>query len=260
MSNLAGGIQLAVQSEPVAAAGDVRPWPGMRMLSRCGGPPVGNRGVGLTSRLLGWFVPAGAALTLENMITVLTGASVVEHFVDARSGSATRAAPIVGCSVVRQKGTRSRRGVMKSVNRWPGGTPVGCLVGPLALSDVSSAGHSSRMSPVRTRSFSVTNDVANLVLIPMLRSRAGRRLGRRLAVVEYLGRRSGQPHQLITQYAVDGRMVRIRVGMARHKSWWRNFQSGHPVRLRLDGKIYDATAHVERNGDRVSVVAELPPT
>ena len=116
------------------------------------------------------------------------------------------------------------------------------------------------MSPVRTRSFSITNDVANLVLLRVLKSRAGRRLGRRLAVVEYLGRHTGEPHQLITQYVVHGRTVRIEVGMAQRKTWWRNFQSAHPVRLRLAGETYDETAHVERVGNRVAVVAELSRT
>lgn len=107
--------------------------------------------------------------------------------------------------------------------------------------------------------FVITNVVANRVLIPVLRSRAGRRLGRRLAVVEYVGRRSGRRHRLVTQYLTDGRTVRIKVGMAEQKTWWRNFQAAHPVGLRLAGEDHDAMAHVERGGDRVCVVAELEP-
>jgi hypothetical protein len=99
--------------------------------------------------------------------------------------------------------------------------------------------------------------LANHALIPILRSWAGRRLGRRLAVVEYLGRRSGQHHELVTQYVVEGRTVRIGVGAAGRKTWWRNFESPHPLRLRLAGVDHAVTAHVEREGDRVSVVAEL---
>jgi|GEM_PF-349460 len=113
------------------------------------------------------------------------------------------------------------------------------------------------MASVRARKFSLTNDVVNRLVIPVLNSRAGQRLGRRLAVVEYLGRRSGQRHQLVTQYVTDGQIVRIKVGMAGSKTWWRNFQEPHRVRLRLAGVDYDTSAHVVRAGDQVSVEAEL---
>lgn len=113
------------------------------------------------------------------------------------------------------------------------------------------------MSPARRRSFTMMNLVANRVVIPVLRSRAGRRLGGRLAVVEYVGRRTGRRHRLVAQYATDGRTVRFMVGMAERKTWWRNFLSPHPVHLLLAGVDHDATAHVVRVGDSVSVVAEL---
>ena len=113
------------------------------------------------------------------------------------------------------------------------------------------------MSPVRSPTFVLTNVVANRVVIPVLRSRAGPRLGRRLAVVEYIGRRSGQRHRLVTQYVTEGRTVRIAVGMSERKTWWRNFEATHPVRLRLAGEDHDATAHVERGSGQVCVVAEL---
>jgi hypothetical protein len=103
----------------------------------------------------------------------------------------------------------------------------------------------------------MTNAMANKMLIPLLRRRAGRGLGRRLAVVEYRGRRSGQRHELVTLYSRSGRTLRIRVGMAEHKTWWRNFEEGHPLCLRLAGKDYDATARVVREDDLVSVIAEL---
>lgn len=107
--------------------------------------------------------------------------------------------------------------------------------------------------------FAITNIMANRILIPVLRSRAGRQLGHRLAVVEYVGRRSGQRHRLVTQYVTDGRTVRIRVGAAERKTWWRNFQAARPVRLRLAGEDHDATAHVERGGGWMCVVADLEP-
>jgi len=86
--------------------------------------------------------------------------------------------------------------------------------------------------------FLLTDVVANRLLIPVLRSRLGRRIGHRLGVVE------------------DG-AVRIGVGSSECTTWWRNSSSGHPLRLRLAGKDYDTTAHVVRDRDGVSVVAEL---
>ena len=121
------------------------------------------------------------------------------------------------------------------------------------------------MTPVRTRTFTtasaaaVMNGFANRFLIPLLNSKAGGRLGRRLAVLEYLGRRTGQPHRLVAIYVTEGRTVRITVGMAGHKTWRRNFETPHPVRLRLAGADHDALAHVVRDRDLVTVVAELMP-
>ena len=77
----------------------------------------------------------------------------------------------------------------------------------------------------------MTNGVANRVVIAVLSRRSGRRLGRRLAVVEYQGRRSGRQVRLVTLYRTDGQTVQIRVGMAQRKTWWRNFRTAHPVRL-----------------------------
>lgn len=123
------------------------------------------------------------------------------------------------------------------------------------------ADNTSGMSATRNRGFSITNDVANVALIPALKSKVGQRVRTRLAVLEYTGRRSGIPHQLVAHYVVTGPTVRISVGMPKRKTWWRNFESAHPVRLWLAGKSQITTAHVERDGDRVFVVAEMrPPT
>jgi hypothetical protein len=85
----------------------------------------------------------------------------------------------------------------------------------------------------------------------------GRRLGRRLAVVEYAGRRTGRRHQLVTQYVTEGSTVRITVGMADRKTWWRNFEVPHAVRLRLAGVERDTLARVVHEGNRVSVLADV---
>jgi hypothetical protein len=76
-------------------------------------------------------------------------------------------------------------------------------------------------------------------------------------VVEYAGRRPGARHQLVTQYVRTGATVRIRIGAADRKTWWRNFLAPRSVRLHLAGQEYDAKAHVVREHGRMSVVAEL---
>jgi hypothetical protein len=112
------------------------------------------------------------------------------------------------------------------------------------------------MRPVN-KSFFMTNQVVNRVLVPILRGPLGGGLSGRLTIVEYVGRRSGRRVQLVTQYALDGETVKIRVGGSERKSWWRNFQQPGRLRLRLAGVTRDATAHVVRDGGAVSVIARL---
>lgn len=106
-------------------------------------------------------------------------------------------------------------------------------------------------------SFALTNGLSNRLLIPLLKNRAERRLGRRFTVVEYFGRRTGRHHQLVTQYVIEGSTLRINVGMPQRKTWWRNFITGHPLHLQAAGHDYHTTAHVVRDDNHVSVVAEL---
>ena len=113
------------------------------------------------------------------------------------------------------------------------------------------------MKPVHTGAFGITNTVANPVLIPFLRSRLGAGLGRHLAVVEYVGRRTGQVHRLVTQYSLDGTKVHIQVGEADRKTWWRNFRSPAPVHLRLAGVDHEGTAVAVKQGEQVVLEALL---
>ena len=108
----------------------------------------------------------------------------------------------------------------------------------------------------RGHAFWITNRIANPILRRVLRTPVGRVLGRSLAVVRYTGLRTGRPHELVCQYARDGDDVWILVGQADRKTWWRNFKTEHPVRLRLAGQDYDMTAHVVGERNRVSVLAE----
>jgi hypothetical protein len=52
----------------------------------------------------------------------------------------------------------------------------------------------------------------------------------------------------------------MEVGMADRKTWWRNFDAAHPVRLRLAGKDYVGMAHVVRDGESVCVKADVERT
>ena len=105
--------------------------------------------------------------------------------------------------------------------------------------------------------FFITTTVANPVLIRLLHGRLGARLGRRLAVVESVGRRTGHRHRLVTQYSLHGSTVRIGVGDADRKSWWRNFEQPARMRLRLAGEDHDAIAHAIPSDAGVVVEASL---
>lgn len=99
------------------------------------------------------------------------------------------------------------------------------------------------------------NGIVNPMLARVLRSRAGAVLGRRLAVVGYVGRHSGRPHELVVQYRRAGSSVLILVGRPDCKQWWHDFTSVRPVTLRLAGRDYATSAHAVRNGNLVSVTA-----
>ena len=81
----------------------------------------------------------------------------------------------------------------------------------------------------------VTNYLANPIVRSLLRSPAGRRLGRRLALIRYTGCRTGRMHELPVQYAHDGARIWILPGSPEHKTWWRNLRGGADVELVLAG-------------------------
>jgi hypothetical protein len=82
----------------------------------------------------------------------------------------------------------------------------------------------------------LTNRVANPVLRGLLRSPAGRRLGKHLAVIRYTGARTGQRRELVAGCAQAGAAAWIWVGGAQSKRWWRNFRTPAPVELWLAGE------------------------
>jgi len=88
----------------------------------------------------------------------------------------------------------------------------------------------------------LTNRVANPGLRRLLRTRAGRRLGRHLAVIGYTGTRTGRPHELVAGYARAGDTVWIWVGNPGTKRWWRNLRTPADVDLWLAGEHVAARA------------------
>jgi hypothetical protein len=84
--------------------------------------------------------------------------------------------------------------------------------------------------------FWVTNRVANPLLRRLLRTPAGRALGRRLAVLRYTGRRTGRPHELVCGYVRDGTTVWVLVAWPERKVWWRNLRTPADVELWLAGR------------------------
>jgi hypothetical protein len=118
-----------------------------------------------------------------------------------------------------------------------------------------------------TLAFRLTNRVANPVLGRLLRTRAGRVLGGRLAVLRYTGLRTGHAHELVVMYARTEATVWIVVAQAQHKTWWRNLSapadvlvwlSGEPVAARavvVDG----ATQPAEARRGLTAYLARMPP-
>jgi hypothetical protein len=63
-------------------------------------------------------------------------------------------------------------------------------------------------------------------------------------VLRYTGTVSGQPHELVVQYARDGDTVWVLVGQAARKTWWHNLRQPACVELWLAGEHVRARACV----------------
>jgi F420H(2)-dependent quinone reductase len=81
----------------------------------------------------------------------------------------------------------------------------------------------------------VTNHLVNPILRRLLRGPTGHRLGRRLALIRYSGRRTGRIYELPVQYARRGNRIWILPGSPEHKTWWRNLRGGADVDLVMAG-------------------------
>ena len=101
----------------------------------------------------------------------------------------------------------------------------------------------------------MTNRVANPILRRLLRTPAGSRLGRSLMVLRYTGTVTGQPHELVVQFARDGDTVWVLVARADDKTWWHNLRRPADVELWLAGEHLTARARVVSGGTDAHVAA-----
>jgi hypothetical protein len=104
--------------------------------------------------------------------------------------------------------------------------------------------------------FALLNRVLNPMVRGLLRSPAHRLLSGRLLVITVTGRRTGRTHSFPVIYRQEAEAIRIVVGGAQWKQWWRNLRGGAPVSLRLRGDERDGWAEVhgdERTRVEVSV-------
>ncbi len=82
---------------------------------------------------------------------------------------------------------------------------------------------------------------------------------RRLTVISYVGRRSGQVFSTPVAYRRVGDLVTIGVQFPDRKRWWRNFTGpGGTITLELDGVTREGHA-IARRDDRGSLTVTVRP-
>ena len=84
----------------------------------------------------------------------------------------------------------------------------------------------------------------NRLVRAVLRSPAHRLLSGMAIELSYTGRRTGRQYSVPLQYARDADRVVVVPQGAESKTWWRNFLTPQPVRVRLKGRLHDGVAHV----------------
>ena len=112
------------------------------------------------------------------------------------------------------------------------------------------------MSASDTHGFWTMNHVVNPVLRPILRGPLGRLLGRHLAVLRYIGNRTGKTHQVVVQYVRAGDDVWIMPGQPDHKVWWRNLRAAAPVEIWLAGERRQGLARAMNRSDQSDEFAQ----
>ena len=84
----------------------------------------------------------------------------------------------------------------------------------------------------------------NTLIQAVLRSPVHRLLSGMTIELSYTGRRTRRQYSLPVQYARDGQRLVVVPQGAGSKTWWRNFLTAQPVRVRLRGRLVDGVAHV----------------
>lgn len=84
----------------------------------------------------------------------------------------------------------------------------------------------------------------------LLRHPTARLLPRSLLLLEYRGRRTGDPHALPAQWAPEGELLVVAAGHWQRKTWWRNLADGPaPVRVHVGGRAAPAVARLLLPGE-----------
>ena len=76
----------------------------------------------------------------------------------------------------------------------------------------------------------------------ILKSPLHRLVSRNMVLLSYTGLRSGKAYETPVNYVRQGNC--LLVTSQRHRTWWRNFMDGAPLRVWLEGKAIDAHASV----------------
>lgn len=117
------------------------------------------------------------------------------------------------------------------------------------------------MVPARNPLFTLADHTFNPLMAALVRSPLERFVRPRTVLLTYTGRRSGQRYTIPVWAKVDGETLRIAVGAASKKRWWRNLRGeGADVTVLLARQ--ERTGHAVATGDLdsgVRVTVTLAP-
>ena len=100
----------------------------------------------------------------------------------------------------------------------------------------------------------IETHVANPIIRGLLRSRFHWVMSGRLALISYIGHRSGHRYTLpVAYHQLDGSIVAVTP--KGKTNWWRNFQHSQVCHVWLGGKEYKATGKIVTDSERESLLA-----
>ena len=94
----------------------------------------------------------------------------------------------------------------------------------------------------------------NSIIVAILRSPLHAMLGSTFLLITYTGRKSGKQYTVPTNFVREDDV--LYVTSRRERTWWRNMLDGAPVKVRMQGRDYAATASAI--ADDTGVAAKLP--